>query len=113
MLEEGFHTLINGGLFSSSTNVGHRAVTNGIGVKHRACASEEAKPRRGWTQGSMLARTMGPEGMWIGGWIGSHIDWRRERVSARMLGPKGGWIVRPTSVGEENETFYKGVETSP
>ena len=43
----------------------------------------------------MPARMLGPEG---GGLGGSHIDWRRERVSARTLGP--------TSVQEENETFF-------
>ena len=32
----------------------------------------------------------------------------------RTLGPEGRWIVRSTSVGEENRTFFiKGVENSP
>ena len=53
----------------------------------KQCASEEAEPRRGWTRGSVLTRKLGPEGWWIGG---SHIDWRRERVSSRTLVPKRG-----------------------
>ena len=48
-------------------------------------------PDEGWTQGSVLAKTLGLEG---GGLGGSHIDWRRERVPARTLDPEGGWIVR-------------------
>ena len=40
------------------------------------CVSEEAEPRRGWTRGGMPAKTLDPEGVWIGG---------------------------PTSIGEGNE----------
>ena len=67
------------------------------------CASEEAKPRRGWTWGCVPARTLGPKWGWIGG---SHIDWRRKQVLARTLGPEGGGLWDPTSVGEDNETFF-------
>ena len=38
----------------------------------------------------MLVRTLGPEGGWI--WWGSHIDWRKERVSARTLDYEGGGL---------------------
>ena len=31
------------------------------------CADEKAEPRRGWTQGGVPARTLGPEG---------RVDWR-------------------------------------
>ena len=51
------------------------------------CASEEIKPRRGWTQRGMPARTLGPQKGWV--WR-FHIDWRRKRVPARTLGPEGG-----------------------
>ena len=48
------------------------------------CASEEVKPRRGWIQGGMPAKTLDPK-RWIGG---SHIDRRREQVPTRMLAPR-------------------------
>ena len=59
-------------------------------------------PKGGWTRDGVLARTLGLEG-WIGG---SHIDWRREWGSARMWAPKEGGLWDPTSVGEENKTFF-------
>ena len=53
----------------------------------------------------MLVRKLSPEGVDLAG-VGSHINWRKERVT-RMLGREGGWIVRdPTSVEEENETPF-------
>ena len=75
------------------------------------CANEEVEPRRGWTRGGVLARTLGPEGVWIGR---SHIDWRREQVPARTLGSEGGGLWDPTSIREgEQSILYKDVETSP
>ena len=58
----------------------------------------------------MPAKTLDPERGWI---VGSHIDWRRERVPARTLGHEGGWIVRShIGRGGEQNILYKGVETS-
>ena len=55
----------------------------------------------------MLIRT-------LGGFGGSHIDWRKERVPARTLGPKEGWIVRShIGWGGERNTLYKGVGPLP
>ena len=53
------------------------------------CASKEAQPGKEWTQSGVPARTLGPEGGWIGE---SHIDWRRERVLARTFGSRGGGL---------------------
>ena len=50
-------------------------------------ASEEAEPRRGWTQSGVPTRTQGLKGMGI---ERSHVDGRRERVPARTLGHEGG-----------------------
>jgi len=38
--------------------------------------------------------------------VGSHINWRKERVLVRTLGPEGGGLGYPTLVGEENETPF-------
>ena len=48
----------------------------------RWCASKDAGPQ-------------------VGG-LGSHINWRRERMPARTLGSEGGWSVR-SHIGE---TFF-------
>ena len=66
--------------------------SNAYFAKHH----KEAKPRRGWTRGSVPARTLGSEGGWIGG---SHVNGGRERVSASH------WVPN-TSIGEENEAFF-------
>ena len=74
----------------------------------RLCASKETLPRRGVDTRQCASKDAGPQRGWI--WRGSHIDWRKERVSARTLGPEGG-VDResPTLVGEENETPFKRV----
>ena len=65
-------------------------------------SNEETEPRRGWTQGGVPARMLGPEGGWTQG-----------GVPARTLGPEEGWIVRShIGWGGERNIFYKGVETS-
>ena len=57
----------------------------------------------------MLVRTLAPKG-----WIeGSHIDWRRERVSAMTLDSRRGWLVRSHVGLEENETFFIRVWKPP
>ena len=52
------------------------------------CASKDAGPRR-----------------WVD-LVGSHIDWRKERVPTRILGPEGEWIVRSHIGWEENQTPF-------
>ena len=49
----------------------------------RRGASEEAEPRRGWTQGGMPARTLSPK-----------REWTRDGVPTRTLSPKGGGLGR-------------------
>ena len=53
----------------------------------RRCANKDAEPRRGVDMRWCASNDVGSRKGWIGG---SHIDWRRERVSAKMLGPEGG-----------------------
>ena len=54
------------------------------------CASEEAVSRRGVDTRWYASRDAGPErGVDL---VGSHIDWRKERVPARTLAPKGGGL---------------------
>ena len=46
--------------------------------------------------------------------MGSHNQFKRERVLAKKLGPEGGWIVRShVNWRGERSIVYKGVETSP
>ena len=45
------------------------------------CASEEIESQRGWTRDGVPARMLTPEGGGLGGGGGSHIDWKRKRVS--------------------------------
>ena len=58
------------------------------------CTSKDVEPLRGWTRGGVPARTLRSEGG--GGIRGSHIA-------------EEEWIVRFTSVGEENKTFFINV----
>ena len=46
------------------------------GVDMRRCASKDVGSQRGVDL------------------VGSHIDWRKERVPARILGSERGWIIR-------------------
>ena len=55
------------------------------------------------TPDDALVRTLGPEGERI---VRSHIDWREEWVPTRTLVPKRGGLWDPTSVGNENKTFF-------
>ena len=53
----------------------------------RRCASEKVELQRGWTQGGVPVKTLGPERMWI---VRSYIGW-----------------------GGEQNTLDKDMETSP
>ena len=121
LLMEGFYTLINGGLFSSPTNVGHHNSTSSGGLALRRYKWYQSQtpddvsafslfPEGEKTRDSVPVRTLGPKRRWI--WRGSHIDWRKKRVPAMMLGTEGGWAVMSyISWGREQNTLYKGMET--
>ena len=55
------------------------------------CANEEAELRRGVDTRRCVNKDVGTRRGWIGG---SHIDWRRERVSVSTLDLEREWIVR-------------------
>ena len=69
----------------------------------RQCVGEEAKPQRGWTQGSVPARTLGPEGGWIEGF---HIIGEGNECQQGRWAPKENGLSDPTLVGRRTETFF-------
>ena len=73
------------------------------------CASEEGEPRRRWTRGGVLTRTLGLKGSGLGGptLVGEGNECQRGRW------PQRGWIVRShIDWGGEQNILYKGMETS-
>ena len=74
------------------------------------CDSKEAEPWRGWTWGSVPARTLAPKGEWI---EESHIDWRKEQVPARLLASKEGRLSDPTSIGGREQSVLEALRGNP
>ena len=74
------------------------------------CASEEVAPLRGWTRGSVPARTLGLEG----GVLGCSHQLQKGTSTSEDAGLEGGWIMRShIDWGGERSILYKDVETSP